>query len=171
MAELTPKERLQPSLLDRLTDDEPEKRQESREKRVLSPTRLRESVRRDLSWLFNTVNLASTQDLEDYPEVERSTLNYGLPDLAGRTASSIDKLSIERLLRRAVWDFEPRLTRQAVRVKLIIDPERMSHNTMCFQIEAELWAQPLPLRLFLRTDLDLETGEVAIAEVAVGDES
>ena len=170
MAELTPKERLQPSLLDRLTDDEPEKRQESREKRVLSPTRLRESVRRDLSWLFNTVNLAATQDLEDYPEVERSTLNYGLPDLAGRTASSIDKLFIERLLRRAVWDFEPRLTRQAVRVKLIIDTERMSHNAMCFQIEAELWAQPLPLRLFLRTDLDLETGEVAVAEVAVGDE-
>jgi len=171
MAELTPKERLQPSLLDRLTDDEPEKRQESRDKRVLSPSRLRESVRRDLSWLFNTVNLAATQDLEDYPEVERSTLNYGLPDLAGRTASSVDKLSIERLLRRAVWDFEPRLTRQAVRVKLIVDTERMSHNAMCFQIEAELWAQPLPLRLFLRTDLDLETGEFAVAEVAVGDES
>ena len=169
MAELTPKERLQPSLLDRLTDDEPEKRQESREKRVLSPSRLRESVRRDLSWLFNTVNLAATQDLEGYPEVERSTLNYGLPDLAGRTASSIDKLAIERLLRRAVWDFEPRLTRQAVRVKL--DTERMNHNAMCFQIEAELWAQPIPLRLFLRTDLDLETGEVAVAEVAVGDET
>jgi type VI secretion system protein ImpF len=171
MAELTPKERLQPSLLDRLTDDEPDKRQESREKRVLSPSRLRESVRRDLSWLFNTVNLAATQNLDDYPEVERSTLNFGLPDLAGRTASSIDKLAIERLLRRAVWDFEPRLTRQAVRVKLIIDTERMSHNAMCFAIEAELWAQPLPLRLFLRTDLDLETGEVSVDEVATGEET
>ncbi|HMI87905.1 MAG TPA: type VI secretion system baseplate subunit TssE [Polyangiaceae bacterium] len=170
MAELTPKEKLQPSLLDRLTDDEPEKRQESRDKRVLSPSRLRESVRRDLSWLFNTVNLAATQDLQDYPEVERSTLNFGLPDLAGRTASSIDKLTLERLLRRAVWDFEPRLTRQAVSVKLIVDNERMSHNAMCFTIEAELWAQPLPLRLFLRTELDLETGEVSVAEVTTGDE-
>jgi len=170
MAELTPKERLQPSLLDRLTDDEPDKRQESREKRVLSPSRLRESVRRDLSWLFNTVNLAATQDLEGYPEVEKSTLNFGLPDLAGRTASSVDKLALERLLRRAVWDFEPRLTRSAVRVKLIIDQEKMSHNAMCFAIEAELWAQPLPLRLFLRTDLDLETGEVTVAEMATGEE-
>jgi type VI secretion system protein ImpF len=170
MAELTPKERLQPSLLDRLTDDEPDKRQESRDKRILSPSRLRESVRRDLSWLFNTVNLAATQSLEDYPEVERSTLNFGLPDLAGRTASSIDKVALERLLRRAVWDFEPRLTRQAVKVKLIFDTERMSHNAMCFTIEAELWAQPLPLRLFLRTDLDLETGEVSVAEVTTGDE-
>ena len=170
MAELTPKERLQPSLLDRLTDDEPDKRQESREKRVLSPSRLRESVRRDLSWLFNTVNLAATQDLEGYPEVEKSTLNFGLPDLAGRTASSVDKLALERLLRRAVWDFEPRLTRSAVRVKLIIDQEKMSHNAMCFAIEAELWAQPLPLRLFLRTDLDLETGEVTVSEATTGDE-
>src|SRR5689334_12663454 len=170
MAELTPKERLQPSLLDRLTDDEPDKRQESREKRVLSPSRLRESVRRDLSWLFNTVNLAATQDLEGYPEVEKSTLNFGLPDLAGRTASSVDKLALERLLRRAVWDFEPRLTRSAVRVKLIIDQEKMSHNAMCFAIEAELWAQPLPLRLFLRTDLDLESGEVTVAELASGEE-
>lgn len=169
MAELTPKEKLQPSLLDRLTDDEPEKKQESREKRVLSPSRLRESVRRDLSWLFNTVNLASTHSLDAYPEVERSTLNYGLPDLAGRTASSIDQLQLERLLRRAVWDFEPRLTRSAVRVKLIKDLGKMSHNAMCFEIEAELWAQPLPLRLFLRTDLDLETGEVSVAEVATGD--
>lgn len=31
MAELTSKERLQPSLLDRLTDDEPDKTQESRD--------------------------------------------------------------------------------------------------------------------------------------------
>jgi len=128
-------------------------------------------VRRDLSWLFNTVNLASTESLEDYPEVERSTLNFGLPDLAGRTASSIDKAALERLLRRAVWDFEPRLTRAAVKVKLIIDPERMSHNAMCFTIEAELWAQPLPLRLFLRTEVDLETGEVSVAEVTTGDQT
>jgi type VI secretion system protein ImpF len=53
MAELTPKDRLQPSLLDRLTDEEPDQPQESREKRVLSLNRLRESVLRDLAWLFN----------------------------------------------------------------------------------------------------------------------
>ena len=33
----------------------------------------------------------------------------------------------------------------------------MNHNAMLFDIEAELWAQPLPLRLFLRTEIDLET--------------
>ncbi len=169
MAELTPRERLQPSLLDRLTDDEPEKGQESREKRVLSPSRLRESVRRDLSWLLNTSNLAATQDLDDFPEVERSTLNYGLPDLSGQTTSSIDKAALERLLRRVIWDFEPRLTRNSVKVRIVADYDQMDHNAMCFNIEAELWAQPLPLRLFLRTEVDLETGEVKVSEAVGGD--
>ncbi len=169
MAELTPKERLQPSLLDRLTDDEPDKRQESRDKRILSPARLRDSVRRDLTWLFNSVNLAATVDLEDYPQVQRSTLNYGLPDLAGHTASSIDRPALERLLRRAIWEFEPRLNRNGVKVRVVADHDQMNHNAMCFTIEAELWAQPLPLRLFLRTEVDLETGEFNVSEVTGGD--
>jgi type VI secretion system protein ImpF len=169
MAELTPKERLQPSLLDRLTDDEPDKRQESRDKRILSPAKLRDSVRRDLTWLFNSINLAATVDLEDYPQVQRSTLNYGLPDLAGRTASSIDRAALERVLRRAIWEFEPRLNRNAVKVRLVADYDQMNHNAMCFTIEAELWAQPLPLRLFLRTEVDLETGEFNVSDVTGGD--
>ena len=47
-------------------------------------------------------------------------------------------------------------------MKLIRDNNTCSPNALVFTIEAELWAQPLPLRLFLRTDLDLETGEVAV---------
>ena len=164
MAELTTKERLQPSLLDRLTDDEPDKLQESRDKRVLSSQRLRDSVRRDLNWLFNTTNLAAIQSLDGYPEVERSTLNYGLPDLAGRTSSSVDRDLMERLLRRAIWEYEPRLLRSSIRVQLSVDMNELNHNAMNFTIQAELWAQPLPLRLFLRTDLDLETGEAAVSE-------
>ena len=98
MAELTYKERLQPSLLDRLTDDDRERKQESRLDRVLSPSRLRECVRRDLAWLFNTTNLACLKtEMEEYPLVAQSTINYGLPDLTGHTASSIDVISIERL--------------------------------------------------------------------------
>jgi type VI secretion system protein ImpF len=165
MAELTHKERLQPSLLDRLTDDEPDKTQESRSQRVLSPSRLRESVRRDLVWLFNTTNLVSMQpDIADHPHVASSVVNFGLPDLAGHTASSVDIPALERLLRNAIWEFEPRLERSSVKVRLAIDPDEMSHNAMTFTIEATLWAQPLPLRLFLKTEIDLETGEVTVDE-------
>jgi type VI secretion system protein ImpF len=164
MADHTTSERLQPSLLDRLTDDEPDQLQEPRERRVLSNQRLRDSVRRDLNWLFNATNLTSLQSLVDCPEVERSTVNYGLPDFAGRIASSIERDALERLLRRAILDYEPRLIRNSVRVKLTIDTDKLDHNAMNFSIQAELWAQPIPLRLFLRTDLDLETGEAVVSE-------
>ncbi len=164
MAELTQKERLQPSLLDRLTDDSPNERRESRDKHVISPSRLRECVRRDLTWLFNTANLASVEDLDEHQQVARSVLNYGMPDLAGHVASSIDVRAMERLLCNVIWDFEPRLLRSTVKVKLVLDEKKMDPNAMWFDIEAELWAQPLPLRLFLRTEIDLENGGVKISE-------
>mgnify|MGYP001825493711 CR=1 FL=1 len=99
MAELTPKERLQPSLLDRLTDDEPDKQQESRDKRVLSPRQLRKSVIRDLEWLLNAGDLASVRDISRYSHVIDSVLNFGLPDLAGKHVSGLQVASLERMLR------------------------------------------------------------------------
>ena len=54
MAGLTSQERLQPSLLDRLTDDQPTELRESLDARVLNKQQLRAAVLRDLSWLFNT---------------------------------------------------------------------------------------------------------------------
>jgi len=166
VAELSLKERLQPSLLDRLTDEEPQNKQESRERRVLSMQRLRDSVRRDLAWLFNSVNLTALQDLAEYPEVARSVVNYGLPDLSGHTVSGVDVVELERLLRQCVRDFEPRILPNTVKVRLIVDEQKMSHNAMVFDIEGELWAQPLPLHMFLRTEVDLDIGDVTVSEYA-----
>jgi type VI secretion system protein ImpF len=168
MAELTQKERLQPSLLDRLTDDDRDQSQESRDKRILSPAKLRECVRRDLTWLLNTTHLAALQDLSEEPEVQRSVLNYGMPDFAGRTASSVDVRAMERVITRVIADFEPRLLKSSVKVRVVPDPDKMNHNAMSFQIEAELWAQPLPLRLFLRTEIDLESGAATVIDTGQG---
>jgi type VI secretion system protein ImpF len=164
MPELTQQERLQPSLLDRLTDEEPDKVQESRDRRVLSLRRLREGVRRDLAWLLNTGHLASTEDLTPYPFVAHSVLNYGIPDLAGVTASGADAGTLERVVRQAIWDFEPRILRHSVKVRAMIDQEQMSHNALTFVIEGELWAQPVPLHLYLKTEIDLETSAVKVTE-------
>jgi type VI secretion system protein ImpF len=164
VAELTTKERLQPSLLDRLTDQSPSNKQESRDQRVLSTQRLREGVLRDLGWLLNSVNLSTVQDLDDYPEVARSVLNYGMPDLAGHTASGVDVHALERLLKQAILDFEPRLIRNTVRVKLKLAESQMNHNAMTFHIEGELWAQPVPLHMFMKTEIDLEIGQVTVSE-------
>ncbi len=168
MAETPASERLQPSLLDRLTDDTPNAVQEGRDKRVMSPAQLRQSVCRDLGWLLNTVNLAAVQNLDDYPEVARSVLNFGMSDLTGRTATSIRPSVLEEHLAQVIRNFEPRLLPNSVKVRLVVDHEKMSHNAMRFDIEAELWAQPLPLHLFLRTEIDLESGTAFVAEADRG---
>jgi len=164
MAELSQKERLQPSLLDRLVDDAPESKQESREQRVLSLSKLRLCVLRDLAWLLNTSKLDTVQSMDDYPFADHSVINYGIPDLVGTTLSSTDVPEIQRQIRQAIWDFEPRILLESVLVKVTASDNQMNQNAMTFDIEGDLWAQPLPLRLYLRTELDLETGTMEIID-------
>ena len=164
MADLAPRERLQPSLLDRLTDDEPEKKVESRDRRVLSLRRLRECVLRDLSWLLNADNLAQTEDLEDFPLVASSTLNYGTRELAGATLSRGVVAGFEREVRQAILDFEPRILRETLQVRAITGEDDVERRALSFEIEGELWAEPVPLRMLLKTDVDMESGEATVSE-------
>ena len=164
MAELTAQERLQPSLLDRLTDTDRESSTESRERRVLSVQRLKTGVLRDLAWLLNTGHLETTEDLDGYPEVRQSVLNYGMPDLSGLTAAGTDTARLEKAVRKAIVEFEPRINGRSLKVKINVDRNNMSRNALIFRIEGELWAQPTPLALFLKTELDLESGSVTVTE-------
>jgi type VI secretion system protein ImpF len=166
MPELTPQERLQPALLDRLTDEEPDKKQEPRERRVMSRTHLRRAVLRDLAWLFNATSFESSVDLSAAPQVRRSVLNFGLPALSGRSASSVDIAELERSIRQALTDFEPRILPETLRVEALLESSSLDHhNVIGVKISGELWAQPVPLELLLRTEIDLETGKVEIADL------
>ena len=164
MAELTTQERLQPSLLDRLSDDEPGKAEESREKRVISATRLRDCVSRDISWLLNCANLATNVDLDDYPEVSRSVLNFGIPDLTGVALTGVDSDMLQRQIKDAILAFEPRLTANTLRVTVRASVAQMDRQALIFNIESEMWAQPIPLNLYLKTEVDLETGNFKVSE-------
>ena len=163
MAELAPRERLQPSLLDRLTDDEPEKTVEPRERRVLSLRTLREGVLRDLAWLLNTTNLFSIVSSEKLPHLTNSVLNYGVPDITGVSAAGLNLTALERGIRQAIWDFEPRLIRASVKVKALVG-NSLDSNKMMFSIEADMWAQPYPERLYLKTELDLDRSSILLTE-------
>lgn len=162
MAELTPKERLQPALLDRLADNEPTKTVESRDSRVLSIEKLHDCVVRDLSWLLNTENLASMHDLSEYPEAMNSTLNYGVPSFSGRFLGVFDERNIAEYVRESILRFEPRLLADTVQVYAKLDRHGQSQHLISFQIEATLWAQPVPLQLLVKAEVDLETGELDI---------
>jgi type VI secretion system protein ImpF len=164
MAELTTRERLQPSLLDRLTDEEPTNPRESLEQRVMSLQQIREAVQRDLGWLLNCGCLATTNDLDEFPQVAHSVLNYGIPDLSGMTVHKWDTATLERALQQAILDFEPRILSGSLRVRVITDAEGMHRNVMMFEIEGKLWSQPMPVRLFWNTKVDLENGKISVTE-------
>lgn len=164
MAELTPRDRLQPALLDRLTDDEPESRVESREQRVLSVRRLRECVLRDLAWLLNTTPLSQTEDLSDFPHAKQSTIDFGFTDLAGVTLSGLDPGELERRIREAIRCFEPRVLPKTLRVRAVFPEDPQHRNALAFEIEGELWGQPLPTALYLKSEIDLEDGSMTVAE-------
>ena len=164
MNEQTSREHLQPALLDRLTDEAPAKKTETRNEKVISMRRLKQAILRDLAWLFNTTHLAAVRDLSEFPNVSHSTLNYGVPDFSGQTASGADIDRLEQALKQAICDFEPRILRKTLVVRAVVAKDEMSYNAVCFEIEGELWAQPAPEHLVLRTELDLENGDVKVEE-------
>jgi type VI secretion system protein ImpF len=168
MPELTPKERLQPALLDRLLDDEPTQRSEPRERRVLSLQKLRECVIRDLGALLSAGRPLTDEQLEGLDHVAKSVLAYGMPHLTGFTASTMPVAEMEQQIRRAIVAFEPRLLPHTLRIRAVVQPEQMNRHAVSFEIRGDLWAEPLPLHMFLRTELDLETGGVVV-ESAAGD--
>ena len=173
MAELQSRDRLQPSLLDRLTDHQPLEKGETVEARVLSRQQLRAAVLRDLSWLFNAIRPepepASTRRKEldlwsRHPHACRSVLNFGMPAFAGSTKSSLDRATMEAAVKQAITNFEPRIDAKSLSVTIQIDPKN-HHNTMQLTIRGQMWAQPVPLELLLAADVDLETGNTHMRDM------
>lgn len=163
---LLPQDRLQPALLDRLTDDEPDKKTEPREARVLSKRRLRESVLRDLAWLFNATKAERASTFATAPYVQRSVVNFGLPAMSGRVASTLDVFDLTKALRDAIVTYEPRILPESLEIRTMTEGGSMDHhNVIGVEIHGQLWGQPVPMEFLVRTDIDLETGKVRITDL------
>jgi type VI secretion system protein ImpF len=161
VADLAPIDRLQPCLLDRLTDHEPAQKVEGRNQRVISLSRFKEGVLRDISWLFNTQRHRATEGLDQFPQVERSVMNFGMRDFAGMFSENHDIRQIEKEISDTILFFEPRIIRRTLQVKVYRDEEvatQTNPHRIFFQISADLWAQPSPEKFFVKTMIDLETG-------------
>ena len=164
MAEVNPRDRLQPFLFDRLTDDQPEQQKESREKNVFSPRQVKSSLLRDLAWLLNTPAPREEDGLGDFPQVLTSVINYGIPDLTGTTASGVSSTDLEKNIVRAIQHFEPRMEKHSLSIRLLSPEESQSPNQMVLEIRGEVVANPMPEPLYIKTEVDLETGQFALKD-------
>lgn len=173
MADLRIQDRLQPSLLDRLIDDEPGQRSEGVERRALSRAQLRAAVLRDLGWLFNATRAEPGAESERAderaqwarcPQARRSVLNYGLPALAGGTVSSVDIGTMRAAVLEALRNYEPRIAADTLQVEVRTDAGQQ-RNTVQITIKGRLWSQPVPLELLLAADVDVETGSTRVRDL------
>ena len=151
-------------MLDRLTDNAPETRREGFEQQTLTFPHLRQAVMRDIAWLLNTTNLATTDDLAGLPLVVKSTVNYGVPGLAGLAGTARRLQSVEAGIAEAIRAFEPRIRPETLVVRLRENPLDQPMPAIVFEIEGELWAQPVPEQLFLETSIELETRLAAVTD-------
>jgi type VI secretion system protein ImpF len=167
MAEaITPLDRLQPCLLDRLTDDEPDKKEESRIQRIVSLQRYKAGVLRDLEWLFNSIGHFPEEDagkltFGDYEEAFYSVVNFGIRQWYGRLALDVEE--IEKQLFDALTVFEPRINRRTLQVNVTLE-----RNILSIELTGELWVNPLPEKLFIKTELDLESSGCTMREIGHG---
>ena len=126
---------------------------------------MRQAVLRDLNWLFNAVQPLGAA-ANAYAGVADSVLNFGLPPLAGQLASKMDVSLLERTIRQAILRFETRILPDTLEVRAIPTESVLdTHNVIEFQIRGHLWSQPVPLEILLRTQLDLEAGQVEVRDV------
>ena len=135
---------------------------EAPEQRFAAARRLRELVSRDLSLLLNASSMEALTDLEALPYVRTSVLNFGMPPLTGRMASSVSHDQLSRILETVIRRFEPRLTR--VRVTPEPPGEGAEIQEISFLVDAELWGQPAPHQVVLHTHIDTGSGKVRVSD-------
>ena len=160
------RDRFQPALLDRLTDAAPRRAADASGDMQLTQTQLRGAVLRDLRWLLNTVNAESTQDLEHRGHVRVSTLNFGVRAMAGQRMSEVDWLDLENAIAQAIMAFEPRILAETLAVRCEADAAVLAqHNIVSLRISGMLWCVPYPQEFLFRTDIDLESGYIDVADM------
>lgn len=154
------RDRLKPFLLDRLTDQGATLRPGSSGagELVLSPREYRDSVLRDLQWLLNSLCQPEAVDIDGFPNVASSVLNYGIPDLSRLVLGGATRTQLERWVTRAIERFEPRILPGTLSVRVASEDAESRPGSLQLEIQGEVWTLPEPEPVYLRTEIDLGTG-------------
>ncbi|MGB7069391.1 MAG: type VI secretion system baseplate subunit TssE [Pyrinomonadaceae bacterium] len=152
--------RVTPSVFDRLIDFEPRQSKEAPKSRSSSLRELKQSVRRDLEWLFNTRCYLKSFDI-DLEESQKSVAFYGLPDFTGLSVSSpTEQKRFTYELESAIRTFEPRF----LDVDIKLEPISSTDRQLRFRIEARLDVEPTPEPISFDTVVQIGNGQFSVTE-------
>ena len=150
---------VQPSLLDRLTDEAPQVPADPPTTQDASVRAFRAGVLRDLGWLLNT-----RRSIEPLPpgvvELHRSVHQYGLPDTTGvPIGARLGRQTLVTELTDAIERFEPRLAAPKVSIgqfSQVLAPQ------VRFGVEATLRMDPSPEAVSFDAVLEVARGEFEV---------
>ncbi|PYY02441.1 MAG: type VI secretion system baseplate subunit TssE [Acidobacteria bacterium] len=161
-----------PSLVDRLSNDEPDfydstdvdasgqiRRQANKARTREAVKRYEDSVRRDLEWLFNSRRVKDDR-LAKYPELQSSVFCYGIPDLNSEDPSRThDKDELLHNMEDAVARFDRRLCDLTIEFGSPVLGSHLLH----FQISGVVMMDPVPAEVAFQSSLDPIIGECKVS--------
>jgi len=153
-----------PSLLDRLTDNDPSNNNESAAASTISANKMRDILKRDIAWILSTIRLDEINPIGNRKETRSSVLNYGINDLSGVPEQNLDPVEVQNSIRQALWDFEPRLEPGSIDVELVPHVEGEIRGVAKLRISGH-WANNLYRDpIFLEAKINFETGGVDLVD-------
>ncbi len=149
------------SLLDKLVDEDPEKKHETNKSHHQQLTAFYQSVRRDLESLLNTRS-PRLQWPDHWQELNTSLAAYGVPDfMSGVSLTAESQNKFCKNLASIIQRFDPRF--KNVQVQLLPLDEKQN-RTLRLRIEGFLYAEPAPEPVVFDSMLEPELSYFSIGE-------
>lgn len=126
---------------------------------------LRAEVSHDLESLMNCISLDSTVDLEAFPRVRKSILNFGFPDIANRTVDELQGADLDREIETVIRLYEPRLVADTVRVARDQGIDSMTELKIRYVVNGDLSCEPLNVPVEFVAQVEVTTGKIQIARL------
>ena len=146
------------SLLDRLTDSEPDSTREAQVSSWEEMRQFKNAVCRDLAALLNTRR--AQEDFDPiYEQATASLLTFGIIDFTSyNLKNDVEQELVRRSIERSIRQFEPRLTR----VTVIMDELDSLRSVLHFQVKAVLRTERNSEAVLFDVSLHRESRRIAV---------
>ena len=122
---------------------------------------LRAHVQAHLAELMNTVRLDAAVDLDDYPNVAESVVNYGFQDLSNLTRKELTSKDLIRSIKQSLMDHEPRLIGNSIKVT-VTELDGDLEQRLAVHVSADLIADPADVPVEFQAEVDTGSGKVIL---------
>jgi len=146
------------SILDRLIDEDPQKKQEPLKANHHQTPDLYLSIQRDLENLLNTQK-PSLAWPKEWAELNLSLLNYGIPNFMNH---NLTEEEFRQQLISLIQQFEPRFKKLDI---ALIKDNKKKDRTLSLRIEGLIHAEPVPETIVLDTVLEPETQTFLVTKI------